>query len=405
MRLLLSLLSEHYSNVKDMLSGNVLEGLEDDKYAAVRLQSYLLLRNSRRILILSVFQILLGVVSFIVSLVGMGEISSGRFLSAIGSILLFGAGVCFFAGYYRELERRQQDCRRLGAYFYWYWGFFLCGGITLAVGEYQAAHTVFVFCVFFTVVQVVPIFKIHESLCAAAIFAVPAVLYGVMEKQGFGFYAVLLFFALAAVWISAEKYSCYAGMWISERQLELAAERSQQISHTDPLTGMLNKAGLTAKFYELYANTAEIHKAAVLLIDIDNFRQYNHQYGYDESDRCLYRICNCIRIFAKPITELISRFGGDDFVLILEDMSEIEVVRFAEQIRQGVETMALPLGEKGIVTISVGISGIVELKGKETYSALLNEADLQLMIAKKNGKNCVGYRGRAFICEERRMTR
>ena len=82
-------------------------------------------------------------------------------------------------------------------------------------------------------------------------------------------------------------------------------------------------------------------------------------------------------------------------------MEELEVVKFAEQIRSSVETMAIPFGDAGVVTISVGVSYIAELQNEETYSKLINEADTQLIIAKRGGKNCVGYRNHAFKREKK----
>lgn len=404
MRLLLSVFSEHYSNIKEMLSGNAFHEIKtEDEYSEIQLKHYLLTRGGRRIFACTPFQLLAGVICLLIGLFGMGETSFGSVLFSIGSGLLILSAVLFFL-YYEQAQKRR-GFRKLQTYTYLYWASVLCGGLILSIGEYRAVHSAYSFFLLLAVVLVLPILSIFDSLLMAMFFAVPAVLYGIVEKLGLIFYLAVLFGVIVFLWIFAEKYHCYAGMWLSEKQLEQAAQRCLRISRTDSLTGMLNKAGLTAKFYERYADFSVQHTIAVLLIDVDHFRLYNHQYGYDRSDRCLYDICNCIRIFARPVTDMVSRFGGDDFVLILEDLSESETVRFAEQIRQGVERMALPLGENGIVTISIGISSIVDLKGKETYSELLNEADIQLMIAKQNGKNCIGYRGRAFISEERRMTR
>lgn len=406
MRLLLSLFSEHYDHIREMLSGNALNELKnEDEYSAVQLKNHLLLRNSRRVFAFTVFQLFLGIAGLLIGLFGMGAVSFGSVLFSVGSALMIGLSILFFLIYEREQRRSHRNYRRLQTCFYLYWSFFISFGLILSVGEYRAVHTVYSFYLILTVALILPILSFFDSLIIAVLFAVPAAVYGISEKFGIVFYILVLLGVLVFLWIFAEKYHCYAGMWLSERQLEQAAQRCLQISRTDSLTGMLNKAGLTAKFYERYGNGVQEHRISVLLIDVDHFRLYNHQFGYDKSDRCLYEICNCIRIFARPVTDMVSRFGGDDFVLVLEDMSEPEVVRFAEQIRQGVERMSLPLGENGLVTISIGISQIVALKGRETYSVLLNEADSQLMIAKKSGKNCIGYRGRAFISEDRRMTR
>lgn len=404
MRLLLSVFSEHIFNIREMLSGNAFHEIKtEDEYSEAQLKHSLLTRSGKRIFAFTPVQSLFGVVCLLIGLFGMGEVSFGSVLFTVGAGLLIVPSVLYFIFY--EQEKKRRDLRRLRTYSYLYRVSFLFCGLILSVGEYYAVHTVYSYFLILMTVLILSILSIFDSFLTAMIFAIPAVIYGIAEKLGGVFYVSVLLGVIVFLWIFAEKYHCYAGMWLCEKQIEQAARRSLRSSRTDSLTGMLNKAGLTARFNERYADPSEKHTISVLLIDVDHFRLCNHQYGYDRSDRCLYEICNCIRIFARPVTDMMSRFSGDDFVLILEDLSETETVRFAEQLRQSVERMAIPLGENGILTISIGISPIAELKGKETYFELLNEADIQLMIAKQNGKNCIGYRGRAFISEERRMTR
>ena len=106
-------------------------------------------------------------------------------------------------------------------------------------------------------------------------------------------------------------------------------------------------------------------------------------------------MCNCIRIISKAKSNIISRFGGDEFVVVMEDVEEIELVAFAEQLRSSVEILGLPFEDGKVVTITVGVS---ELHSNEVadYSQLFKEAEDNLQIAKNAGKNCVGYGGRAF---------
>ena len=126
-----------------------------------------------------------------------------------------------------------------------------------------------------------------------------------------------------------------------------------------------------------------------------DFRRYNHIYTDTESDDCLNKICNCVRIIAKSKTDIISRYGGDKFIIIVQNITEYDLIYFAEQIRKSVETMALPFENDRKVTITVGVSQIVEEEFKD-YSALIRDAENSLMLAKDGGKNCVGYMGNVF---------
>lgn len=403
MRRWLSVVTEHFENIKNILNQNAVnELLSEDDCAARLLDSYILSKNSRRIYTFTAFQLLIGILWFVIGFIVPEKADSGTVFAAVGSLVHIAAAAVFFSLYRRELSQRRPNEEQLRLYLRLYWGVFIFGGIMNAIGELRSQHTIFSFLVFLLLVELVPIFHVVGALVSGGVFAVFAVIVGIIEKITPLYYVVLALAAIAWVWSFALKYNCYAGMWINRRRLETVEERCTRISQTDSLTGMLNKAGLAEKFREKYSNSSESHNVAVILIDVDNFRQYNHTFGYDKSDECLYTICNCIRIMAKPVTDIVSRFGGDDFVLIIEDKSEVEVLTFAEQLRQSIETMALPAGEGKIVTISVGISKIRVLDDKSTYSELLNEADIQLIIAKQNGKNCIGYRGRPFIHELRR---
>lgn len=406
MRRWLSAIAEHFENIKNILAQNaVKELLADDDCAERLLDSYILKKNSRRVYTFTAVQLFIGIFGFVFGFLFAGKPDSGLIFSTVGSLINIACAVVFFSAYSHELSQRQQDEERMKAMFRMYWGAFIFGGVTNTVGEYQTSHTIYWFLIYLILVQFVPIFHITGAAVSGAVLLIPAILFGILERCGFIYYVLLLLSAAFWIWGFALKYNCYAGMWINRRRIETVEERCLRISHTDSLTGMLNKAGLSEKFRERYSSAEENHKVAVILIDVDNFRRYNHNFGYDKSDECLYTICNCIRIMAKPVTDIVSRFGGDDFVLIIEDKTDVEVLSFAEQLRESVETMALPAGEGRIVTISIGISEIRVLDGKSTYSELLNEADLQLIIAKNNGKNCIGFRGRPFIHELRREVR
>lgn len=403
MRRWLSAVAEHFENIKNILAQNaVKELLEDDDCAERLLDSYILKKNSRRVYTFTAIQLLIGIFGFVFGFLFASKPDSGLIFSTIGSLIHIACAVVFFSAFSHELSQRQQDEERMKAMLRMYWGAFIFSGIMNAVGEYQTLHTIYWFLIYLILVQFVPVFHVAGAAVSGAAFLIPAIIFGVLEHCSFIYYVLLVLASAFWIWGFALKYNCYAGMWINRRRLETVEERCLRISHTDSLTGMLNKVGLSEKFCEKYSSSDENHKVAVILIDVDNFRRYNHSFGYDKSDECLYTICNCIRIMAKPVTDIVSRFGGDDFVLIIEDKTEVEVLSFAEQLRESVETMALPAGNGRIVTISIGISEIRVLDGKATYSELLNEADLQLMIAKQNGKNCIGYRGRPFIHELRR---
>lgn len=398
------------SFIKDMLVNalNVITEKElrilkhSDEYVSRQLDEYLALKNSRKCLVFSLIQLIIGAVIFIVSIFEKNSAAQGSFLKIIGSGVLVAASVLLFLYFKNELSVHKHEYLKLKVVFYIFWNLFTVGGFFVSAGFYNSDSGAHIFLVFFSIVLIVPVFRLYENIISSIVYLIPCIYYGVVEKLEADFYISAVCLILGFFWINSLKLDYCVKNWLNKKKLRESSERCAGISQTDNLTGMLNRTGLSAKFKELYNNNHGEGKIAVIMADIDNFRYYNHKYGYDRSDGCLYNICNCIRIISKPVTDIVSRFGGDDFILVVENMDELEVVKFAEQLRSSVETMALPFGDGGIVTISIGISTISSLDDEDTYSKLLNEADLQLMVAKNSGKNCIGYRGRAFIQENGR---
>ena len=398
-----SFAKEFIVNIKDVITEKEIISLKNsDEFAYKQLEDNLLLRNSRKCYVFTLVEALAGVMFFVFSVIGNNSDAQGNFLKIIGSVTLIFGAVLFFIFYKSELSVRKPDSRRLRIAFYVYWNLFTICGFFISAGGYHDNKNIFPFLIFVVIVGIVPVFRIAENLVAACIYLVPCIYYGVTEKCGVLFYISVSVALCSFVWFNSLKLQYYAERWVGKRKLKEATDRCFNISQTDNLTGMLNRTGLSTKFRERYSDSGEVHKIAVIMADVDNFRLYNHKYGFDRSDSCLYNICNCIRIISKPVTDIVARFGGDDFILVTEDMNELEVMRFAEQLRSAIETMAVPFGEKGVVTISIGISTISEFENEDTYSKLINEADLQLMIAKNSGKNCIGYRNRPFIQESRK---
>lgn len=396
-----SFIKDFFRNIVAALSESKFNCLKYDEYSKRQLSEHILLKNSINSFAFSVIQLFLGILSLIITLVAHKSVQ-GEFLSITGSCILILSSLVFFVLYKAELDVRSYNFGKLNIYFHVFWNVFTIGGFFISAGAYFSGESNYAYFLFIMLLVSVPIFRVWESLIAAAVYIIPVIYYGIIEGCGVGHYIFWAITFFAIVWIMAVKLEFVVGRWLDKRKIKEAADRCQNISQTDNLTGMLNRTGLTAKLKERYGDGSDGHRIAVIMADIDNFRYYNHMYGFDRSDNCLSNICNCIRIISKPVTNIVSRFGGDDFILVVEDIDELELVRFAEQLRSTVETMAVPFGENNVVTISVGISCLSELKDDNTYSKLLNEADAQLIIAKNNGKNCIGYKNRAFIQEKRK---
>jgi diguanylate cyclase (GGDEF)-like protein len=129
---------------------------------------------------------------------------------------------------------------------------------------------------------------------------------------------------------------------------------------------------------------------SLLLVDVDHFKLYNDHYGHLAGDECLRRVANILSITARRSTDMVSRFGGEEFALILPAAPDGGAFTLAERIRQAVldsQIAHLPY-TAGMVTVSIGVATLVPTP-KLTKGDLVKSADRALYEAKRLGRNRV----------------
>lgn len=396
-------LSEFFKILKSVVSdygrhvtGSKIKEFEsEDLLSKTLLQQNLCASNSKRIISLSVPIAVIAIVSAVFILINMNLSSlAAGIISLLGVlVILFG---CSFTAImvFREYRSKKSDIKKQDRYVIIFWSVFSVGMLLLCISDFSINVFPYRFYLYLITMTVFPLFDIKKSIVFIIPFSLLNIVIGVIF--GIDFYILMISVAFTAAYfmISTLVYSSYCCIFISDRQLNTANERCRQINEKDSLTGLLNKKGLIRRLMDIIDRDTDKNIAAIFF-DIDDFRQYNHIYTDTQSDECLYNVCNCVRIIAKSKTDIISRLSGDEFVIIVQDISEYDLVYFAEQIRKSVETMALPFRDGKPVTITVGISSIIEDDFTD-YTKLFNEAEDSLSLAKNNGKNCVGYMGNVF---------
>ncbi len=180
----------------------------------------------------------------------------------------------------------------------------------------------------------------------------------------------------------------------AEALLRESERRYQELSITDNLTKLYN----SRQFYSQI--TAEIertnrynHNLTLLMMDIDNFKQYNDTYGHLEGDHVLMRFADVVRNCLRR-TDSAYRYGGEEFVIILPDTDGDQGVITAERIRQEFkkEVFTPKPGLSVQVTVSTGVSQYIY---NEDLTSFIRRADLNMYRAKQKGKDQV-----VFIHEE-----
>lgn len=177
------------------------------------------------------------------------------------------------------------------------------------------------------------------------------------------------------------------------RALENDLHSMTQIAMTDELTGLLNRRGLQKQYTQICnPKTPLDFELAVLVIDIDFFKKFNDQYGHLVGDSALRFISRYLQQETKR-KDVLARFGGEEFVVMLPDTDYSQALSFAEKLRKIIETKKLVIAKSGqeiSLTISVGVASREEC---ENYDDLFEKADQALYQAKKNGRNqVVGYK-------------
>jgi diguanylate cyclase (GGDEF)-like protein len=121
-----------------------------------------------------------------------------------------------------------------------------------------------------------------------------------------------------------------------------------------------------------------------MMIDIDHFKTFNDQYGHIAGDRVLVAVSEALRGYLRP-TDLIARFGGDEFAVLLPGIELGQAHHTAERLRQHVAGLSPPSLSTAI-TISIGVSAN---RADDDVATLVTRADSAMYDAKDHGRNCV----------------
>ncbi len=180
---------------------------------------------------------------------------------------------------------------------------------------------------------------------------------------------------------------------VMERTRDLAEANGKlsALSLTDGLTGIANRR----RFDDMLAQ--ELQRAAraqaplaLLMLDVDFFKNYNDFYGHQEGDACLRRIAGLLQSHARRASDLAARYGGEEFAMIAADTDTDSALALAEAIRASFEGLQLPHARAplGYLSASIGVVSMVP-DASTTAEQLLRMADQAMYRAKQLGRNQV----------------
>lgn len=173
-------------------------------------------------------------------------------------------------------------------------------------------------------------------------------------------------------------------------QLDQARMSLQQVAHYDALTNLINRRGFNQIFAEkLIEKTNEGGMLAVLFLDIDHFKRINDSLGHDAGDELLKVLAAHIKSSVRSHDDVVARFGGDEFCLLIDLHDREEARQMAQRIMLKMKEPIELAGRRMVMTTSIGIS-LFPQDGK-TCEELLKNADLALYQSKGGGRNGLNF--------------
>lgn len=215
------------------------------------------------------------------------------------------------------------------------------------------------------------------ALATSLIWSLPNALYSPLVAISLTTTLACIVIANLTEGLRVNQFEIVSDLNNTNRQLKL-------LSQQDHLTGLLNRRSIDAILQQELSRSERFgHPLSLLMIDIDNFKHINDDYGHVYGDTMIIDVANSIKMHVRDVDH-VGRIGGDEFVVMLVETDYNYAIQVADRMRQQVSKL-LSGHIKGKVTISIGHA----MSEGESYIALIEKADRALYRAKKAGKNKV----------------
>lgn len=178
---------------------------------------------------------------------------------------------------------------------------------------------------------------------------------------------------------------------IEQQKEELVAKNRQleKMARIDMMTGLYNRMSFTEETEKELARTRRTgNDSTIVLLDLDNIKKINDQYGHPAGDQVLVAVAELIKSQLRSV-DLAARFGGDEFALLLPDTDLQGALKVADKVRLAIANHYFPLDDENLrITASFGVA-VLNSGDDQSFNSLYQEADQALYRAKNEGRNRV----------------
>lgn len=192
---------------------------------------------------------------------------------------------------------------------------------------------------------------------------------------------------LVGVITQTDIVNAYVKLMEHQAELETENQMLHLLSYEDSLMKIGNRRAMEVELSYAEASTRRYNKTyAVALIDVDFFKKYNDNYGHQAGDDALAAIAHALKSSIRD-TDRLYRYGGEEILLLLPELSGKKAFSAAERAKKAVENLQIPHAKSplGRVTVSIGVAS----EQGEEWKLLITRADKALYNAKKSGRNKV----------------
>lgn len=170
----------------------------------------------------------------------------------------------------------------------------------------------------------------------------------------------------------------------ANKQLKLLAQK-------DALTGISNRRHFNQYVGYLLDNISTLAEVTIMVVDIDNFKAFNDNYGHQAGDECIIQVAKFLEKFTQRESEMVARFGGEEFILLLNRTNKKQAALLAQEILELFNGLKIPHAHSQVapfVTLSIGVASSQKPpQNRKEIQELIKKADDALYESKRTGKN------------------